>query len=495
MALAQPPWGHWPLFFIAGPVALWLWRAGERHQVRHRAQFAIGWAIGAGYFTVALHWIIEPFLVDAARHGWMAPFALVLLCGGLALFWGAAFALAAAMVRRVKITADWAGACALIVFWSLAEITRSYIFTGFPWALPVYGWLDTPVAQVGAVIGPYALSALTLTAMVFLGLRSLLFPGVSVALFALAWGYGTARLDSEAAQAAPDGAVVRVLQTAVDQNEKWAPENVRPNFDMLLQLSEAPPKEPGAMRPGVIVWPESAVTFILDRDAGAVEEIAARLPGREVATGALRHADGPFAEITRQSRWRNSLFMVGVDGGLSAPFDKVHLVPFGEYLPFDGFFNALGVVGLGSLGGGLVAGDAPVVMSPANAPAFAPLICYEMIFAGETMTASEGADWMVLVTNDSWFGGGAGLVQHLAKARMRAIETGAPIARSANAGISAIIDPFGRTGSTLEAGRQGFVDGALPRRVATAYRAYGEIFTTLALLLLVLAATAGRKTR
>ncbi|MEL6795033.1 MAG: apolipoprotein N-acyltransferase, partial [Pseudomonadota bacterium] len=343
------------------------------------------------------------------RHGWMAPFAAISLCGGLALFWGAAFALARAAARRIG-SAPLGAAALLAAFWTAGEIARSYIFTGFPWALFAYGWLDTPLAQTASVIGPYALSLATIAAALFLTVRPLAVPLAAIACLAAGWLWGETRLRSDAALAPADGAIVRVLQTAVDQNEKWAARNVRPNLEMLLDLSSRAADAATDSPPAVVVWPETAVTFLLDRDPDAAVEIAARLNGAEVATGTLRAADGPGAAVTDRTRWRNSLFLIRGDGALSTPFDKLHLVPFGEFLPFDSFFNSLGVVGLGSLGGGMVPGDAHMTIAPRAAPAFAPLICYEMIFPRETMKASDTAAWMVLVTNDSWFGGGAGLI-------------------------------------------------------------------------------------
>lgn len=500
LALAQPPIGFWPAIFLAGPAALWLWRAARGAPQPGRATFLTGWAFGTGHFALALHWIVEPFLVDAARHGWMAPFAAILLCGGLALFWGAAFRTADAVARRIATRGSFGDALLLTAVLALAEFARSSVFTGFPWALAVYGWVETPVAQTAALIGPYAITLLTLAVMFLFGARGagrlrLAPPVAALAIVATGWAWGAVRLASEEAAAAPDGPLVRAVQTAVDQNEKWAPENVTPNLRMLVELSTRPAAAPDEARPAIVVWPESAVTFLLARSPKALAEIAAAMGGGEVATGALRNADGPKAKVTDRSRWRNSFYLINNDGRLSEPYDKIHLVPFGEYMPFDSFFNKLGVVGLGSLGGGLVPGEAPVLFTPAGAPPFAPMICYEMIFPRETMAASEGADWMVLVTNDGWFGGNAGPAQHLAMAQMRAIETGLPVVRSANAGYSAVIDPFGRPLGRLQAGRTGVVDSNLPAPIATRYRTLSETLTTLILITMIPLSTSGRRQR
>lgn len=495
MGFAQPPWGLWPLFFLACPAALWLWRAALAAPRPGRASFWTGWAFGAGHFSVALHWIVEPFLVDAATHGWMAPFAFVILNGGLGLFWGTAFWSAGWVAGRADGPL-WKDALLLALAVVSAEFIRSWIFTGFPWALAVYGWIDTPVSQTGALIGPYAVTLLTFAAAFATGAggagwRRALGPVAAAALVTAGWGWGAWRLGSDAAQTPPSGPLIRVVQTHLHPDEKWAPGFARANLDMLLAASGGDLDEP----PAVTVWPESAVTFILDRAPEAVREIANRMNGGEVATGALRPVGSPATEISEATRWRNSLFLIQNDGTLSAPFDKIHLVPFGEYFPFDSFFNSLGVVGFGGMGGGLLPGDRPVAIQPAGAPAFAPLICYEMIFPRETMAAAEAtnADWMVLVTNDGWFGAYVGPMQHLAMARARAIETGLPIARSANSGVSAMIDPFGRHDGNYKPSETAVQDSNLPERRTTHYRAYGEAATTLVFLYLLIISTLGRK--
>lgn len=493
LSLAQPPFGLWPVLFVAGPLIFLLWRAAGASPSPGRAAFLVGWAAGAGFFAAALHWIVEPFLVDAARHGWMAPFALVLLSGGLALFWGGAFWLARRLDRLIG------GPLALAALWAGAEFARSYVLTGFPWALPVYAWTGTPVAQVSALVGPYGLSFLTLAAMtgpaaLFTGARGArrFAPALAAAaLLALGWGWGAARINGATP---PGGPEIRILQTAVDQREKWAGENVGPNLRMLMDLSTRPAATPPAVPPKIIVWPETATTVLIDADDRSRAAIRAELdaafagePGRgpAVALGSLRRApDGP----------RNSVFLLEAGGGLSAPFDKIHLVPFGEYMPLEGLLQRIGLGGLAGLAGGLTPGSAHRVIAPGGAPPFAPLICYEMIFPRETAAAADGAAWMTLATNDAWFGRWAGPEQHFAMARMRAIETGLPIARSANIGHSAMIDPYGRASELIEIGGAGVIDARLPDSVSPPpYRRWGEVFTTFMICAALGVATSDRR--
>lgn len=472
MALAQPPLGFWPAFFLAGPALYLLWGAAARASRPGRAAFAVGWAAGAAHFALALHWIVEPFLVDVARYGWMAPFALVGLSGGLALFWGAGFWLAGRCGRMI------CGPFALALFWAGGEFLRSWALTGFPWALPVYGWMETPLAQAAALTGPYGLSFLTLAAMLAPGAlferpRAILPAAVALPALAGLWIWGAARVP--ALQADESQPLIRIVQTDVNQADKWAIEQVKPGFEKLLALSSGPAAE----RPAVIVWPESAVTFPLDQAPGALTTIRERIGESALAVGSLRVDRKPGEPAPPDARWRNSLFLFE-KGELAPPFDKVHLVPFGEYMPLSALMSRFGIDGIAGRGAGIVAGETHVLMSPAGAPPFAPLICYEMIFPHETARAAEGAGWLVLVTNDGWFGDWAGPAQHFAMARMRAIETGLPVARSANSGRSAMIDPYGREIGALSAGREGVIDARLPNSlVTTSYLRHNELLTTL----------------
>lgn len=462
LGMAHTPFGIWPLAFIAGPVLCLLWRAG--------GGFGVGWVAGAAFFALTLHWIVEPFLVDAARYGWMAPFALVFMAGGLALFWGGAFWLAA-RIRR-------GGPAALALAWAGAEALRGWIFTGFPWVLPAYIWVDTPVAQLSSVFGPYGLSLLTLLAMVALGARSVRVtsPVVLLAVFGV-WIWG----DFRSAQPLDEtsGPMVRIIQPNIPQAQKWDPAYTRSNFDKTLALTAAPPQ--GETPPDIIIWPEVAVPFAIDQSPEAQAQIAIAAGGAPVLLGSL-------AESPETNRWRNALIALGRDGAPVARYDKSHLVPFGEYMPFGKTMEAIGVLALAGRGLGMEAGAPPRPVSLPDLPAFTPLICYEGVFPGEVRTAADGADWIVLITNDAWFGGWAGPAQHLAHARMRAIETGLPVARAANTGISTLISPYGGVGQTLSLNKSGYVDAKLPKPAAqTIYMQLGTIPSIFATFLTILA--------
>lgn len=447
LGLAHSPFGLWPLAFVAGPVLYRLWRRG--------GGFGVGWTAGAAFFALTLHWIVEPFLVDAPRYGWMAPFALVLMAGGLALFWGAAFWVASHARRG--------GPAALALAWGGAEALRGGVFTGFPWVLPAYIWVDTPVAQLASVVGPYGLSMMTLLLMLALGARPLKGNSSTVMALVLAsWIWGDFRVgDSNTANPATYAdetrPIVRIIQPNIAQSRKWDRAYTRLNFDSALALTSAASK--GARLPDVVIWPEVAVAFTIEDAAEARAEMAVASGGAPVILGSL--ARSPTAD-----RWRNSLFGMNGDGALAARYDKSHLVPFGEYMPFGGLMQRLGVLSLAGRGLGMEAGPPPEALSLNDLPPFVPLICYEGVFPREVRAGAQNAEWIVLITNDAWFGQWAGPAQHLAQAQFRAIETGLPVARAANTGISAMISPYGVALDTIHLGGYGYLDTTLPSPAA-----------------------------
>ena len=445
------------VLFVALPVLLWL-IDGARGV---RGAFAVGWLAGAGHFAAALFWIVEPFLIQPEVHGWMAPFALVGMAGGMALFWAVPFGLARAWPPGVG------RALALAALWTLSDYLRSHLFGGFPWGLVAYAWVETPVMQAAALFGPHLLGLLTLVAALLPGTRRRGAVAVAAALVAAGWGFGAWRLAQPVPVRDPPF-VVRLVQPDASQREKWQPGMEQLFYERHLALTAAPAER----RPDVTVWSETAVPFLLGRDRALLAESAgAAAPGRlilgirRVETG----ADGG-------ERWFNSLAVLGADGGTAAVYDKHHLVPFGEYVPLAGAVRRLGLPALTTLTDrGFAAGPGPTVVAVPGVPPFLPLICYEAIFP-HGLRAPEGRpEWLLQVTNDAWFGTAAGPYQHLAQARVRAIEQGLPLARAANTGISAMIDPYGRVLASLGLGETGQVDAVLPGPLSiTGYARLGD---------------------
>lgn len=470
LTAAQPPYGLWPLVFIAIPLLIRLIAA----RPGPRAAAWIGWIAGAAFFLSGLNWVASAFLVDAERHGWMAPFAVALLGGGLGLFWAGACALARAAARGAWL------ALALPASLLLAEALRGWIFTGFPWALSAYAWADAPVAQASALIGPFGLGLATLLAAAAPaapGRLRLATSAAALAALAGGWAYGTLRL-AEPAPARGDGAVIRIVQANVTQREKADRSRAREIFERHLALTRGADAD-------VILWPEAAVTFLIGESPEARAELAAATPaGGATILGALRvdRAKAP-------ARIHNSLFVFDDQGDVTGLHDKHHLVPFGEYAPFA---DTLAKIGFTSLAGGLRgfdAGPPARAVTGAGPPPFAPMICYEIVFPREVAAAAAGADWIAAITVDAWFGDSAGPRQHLAIARFRAIEQGLPVARAASTGISAMIDGKGRIVASIPLNEAGFIDAALPApEAATLYRTLGDAPALIAAALALLGA-------
>lgn len=479
VALGQVPFG---LQVLALPALCGLLHLLSREAAAPRA-FALALFAGAGHFALALNWIVNPFFVDPWVHGWMAPFAVVLLAFGLGLFWAGAAALAAALTvpGRLRLLA-------LVSALALADLLRGHVLTGFPWALFGHIPLDTPAEQLAALVGGYGMGATVLA----LAVLPLAWPrtGTAGALAAVAailvWGHARQGLEA----GPPPGGVVRLVQPAVVQSLKWDPQEARATFDGLLELTVAPPE---GVRPDLAIWPETAVPFLLTEGEGAA--LAMGSLGLPVAAG--------YQRVEEDRAW-NSLAIFGPGGSIGQSYDKIHLVPFGEYIPFgDLAFRLFGLRAFAAQQGfGYTAGQEArlVDFGPGLGPARV-LICYEAIFPEEIGTPDRPG-WLVQVTNDAWFGTLTGPWQHFALARLRAIEQGLPLVRAANTGISAVVTATGQVAADtsgkpalLGMGARGAVDAALPGALPPPpYARTGDLPLVLVLLAgLALAGLAGRR--
>ena len=439
---------------------------------RWRVAAATGWAFAFGQFLVGLHWIVYPFMVDPGDHLWQLPLALTLLPAGLGLF-GALGVLPALLARRPGT----ARLLLLAVGYGAAEWLRGHVLTGFPWNLPAYGWgASLAVMQSAALFGAYGLSLLTIllgVSLAELTRRRFVLPGAIVLVFLGLWGFGMSRLAHPAVMV--PGVTLRLVQPDVPQTEMHGIYRTR-NWQRLLRLS----RRPG--HPTHIIWPESAAAFPLARVPVALEQIAQlTADGAVLLTGAVRLDD--------QGRGFNSLYFFGPHGAPLGVYDKSHLVPFGEYVPFASLLRRLGITKLTEGELGFTPGDGLHRYAVPGAPSVTPLICYEDIFPG-AVTAKEGrSGWLVNITDDSWFGPWAGPAQHLLTARMRAIEEGLPMARAANTGISAMIDARGRIVGKLGLNQLGIVDAPLPAALnPTPYARFGD---SVFLVLLIMGAALG----
>ncbi|MFA3918558.1 apolipoprotein N-acyltransferase [Ruegeria hyattellae] len=421
----------------------------------------IGWAFGLGYFGLGLAWIVEPFLVDVPRHGWMAPFAMLLMAGGLALFWAAAF-WAAAGSRLGLVGRSW-----LLVFsWSLAEFARAYVLTGFPWAAFAQVWVDTSLAQSLAYIGPQGLAIATLAATLPLAALLTGTGGAALRLLNAAPALGLLALASYFSAGPPPATLtdktVRLVQPNAPQHLKWDPEHVPRFFRRQIEFTAAAPS------PDLIVWPETAVPTWLDEAESVFQTISDAATGVPVVLG-IRRYDA--------SHIYNSAIYLDGNGDLSGVYDKHHLVPFGEYVPLGDLLARVGIHGFAANAGqGFSAGPGPELLSLGPVGAALPLICYEAVFPQDVGGTSARPDMLLQLTNDAWFGSWSGPYQHLAQAKMRAIEQGLPMVRVANTGISAMIDPHGRTIAEIPLGVDGYIDADLPApRAPTFYAQSGDL--------------------
>lgn len=456
-ALALPPFDAWYAIFPAfALIAALVATAQTPKEAAWRA-----WAAGAGWFGLAMHWIVQPFFVDASATGWMAPFALVLLAGGLALFWALAGWIAG------RLCAPGAGrAMAFAGLVTLAEALRGYVFSGLPWAEPGHGLIASQALAVSAWGGPHVLTLLLLTissssAALFLARG----PALSGVPLALGLAIGIVPLGGPSPTLAPDAPVVRIVQINAPQHLKWERDMIPVFFDRGITLTQASPSPLGV--PDLVVWPETSLPQLLGRSEQARARIAEAAGPAQVLVGGQRYAG--FEP-------RNVLALLDPSGEITQVYDKHHLVPFGEYIPLRGLADRLGLQGLAQqMSGGYRPGPGPELMDLGDVGRAFPMICYEAIFSRYIRTVDR-PDFMVQVTNDAWFGSFAMPYQHLALAQLRAAEQGLPMIRAANTGVSAMIDAHGRVVEALAMNTHGVIDVALPPALSpTLYARIGDI--------------------
>jgi apolipoprotein N-acyltransferase len=465
--VALPPVNVWPAMFVTFPLLVWLLDGVKATGWRGvRTTFAVGWWFGFGYFLAGLYWIGAAFLVDAKTFGWLLPFAVTALPAGMALYTAAGFVAAWFL---------WTpGPFRILTFaatLSAAEWLRGHLFTGFPWN--TFGYALTaplPLAESAALFGVWGL---TFVAVAAFAAPAVLADGVrrGAAAVALAGGalaalaaYGASRLADNPTEMM-DGVHLRIMQPNVPQDDQFNYGARTPIMKRYVDMSQgrgAADRTPVGLN-GVthLIWPESAFPFFLIREPDALAAIAAMLPAEtSLIVGAARPAD-PVPG--RDWHAYNSVYVIDHTGSIRATYDKMHLVPFGEYLPFENLLTRIGLTQLTGVPGGFLPGRERRRMAVAGGPDMLPLVCYEAIFPGAAVPDGERPGWLLNLTNDAWFGLSAGPYQHFQQARVRAIEEGLPLIRAANSGISAVIDPVGRVVASLPLGHDGLLDSALPK--------------------------------
>ena len=470
VGLAQAPFDFPFALLIAFPVLVWLLDGtvppeGFRFLRRLLAPAWVGWCFGFGMYSAGFWWIGNAILVSAKDLSFLAPLAGPALAAGLALFVGAATAIARQFwtngVSRVLV---------LGAAWGLMEYARAHVLTGFPWNAIGYAAMPVPLLmQSVAALGLDAINVLTVwvaAAPALLVDRRTRVWGIvlPVLLLAAHAGFGWWRLDG--ASVADSGTRVRVVQPAVPQDEKWNGEQRLEIFRSLVELSTAREGEGEPGRPAdVVVWPETSIPFVLSETPEALAVLDDTLqPGQTLLAGGVR-AEG----LGEDRLWFNSLYAVDEEGRIAASRDKVHLVPFGEYVPRPDLLERFGLTRIVEAPGDFTPAQRRETLPVPGGPVFLPLICYEVIFPHGLGAVGEKATAILNITNDAWFGATPGPRQHMRQARLRAVETGLPLVRAANDGVSAVVDPYGRVVGGLAHGVRGAFEVELPGPIATPF--------------------------
>lgn len=444
---ALPPFFLFPMLIPAFAGLLWL----VANAPSGRRAAWDGWWWGLGHFTTGLYWFCIALLTDPEKFAWLIPFTLIGLNGLFALFPAfATFIFYRLRTRGLMVPLMFA------VIWTLVEYLRGHILTGFPWNLAGYAFAITDAsAQGAAYIGAYGLTFVAVLAACAPALwrapRGRAFTlacwfGIGLMTAGGAWRLSHAQVDFV------EGVKLRLVQANIAQHHKWDPARQMQAIDTYIRLSRAP----GYNDITHIIWPETAVPFVLDSGSPLLPLLRNVAPPQgALLTGTLRsEGEGEDWQI-----W-NSMIAITRGQGIATSYDKHHLVPFGEFVPLRGL---LPVEKITPGQKDFSRGPGPATLTLPGAPPVSPLICYEVIFPGEVIARSAPPEWMLNITNDAWFGNSTGPYQHFHMARMRAIEEGIPLVRAANTGISAVIDSYGRTVAVLPLGVQGYLDSPLPR--------------------------------
>lgn len=486
--LALPPFGFFAALFVSFTLLVWLLDGataapGAGFLRRLAPAFRIGWFFGFGYFVGGLWWLGNALLVEADDFAWALPLAVFGLPAFLALYYGFATALAR------LFWSDGMGRIAALAFaFGIGEWLRGTLFTGFPWNAVGYGAMPVPLlmqsAGVLGIAGINALAVFVFAAPALIGTRRGRGVGLTLAtlLFAAHVGYGYYALNLVPAPES-EATVIRLVQPVIDQAMKLDDSARAQIFERHLSLSGAAPEE-GGKRPDIIVWPETSIPFILTDNPDALVRIADVLADDQVLiAGAVRTES---AGTGKAPRYYNSIYTIDGKGQIIGAADKVHLVPFGEYMPYAEFFESLGVSAVAMPGGFSAAREHQLLN--ALGKGFYPLICYEAIFPSEINGSADTAAALLNVTNDGWFGNSPGPYQHFHQARLRAVERGLPLIRAANNGISAVVDAKGQVFSGLAHDVPGFVDATLPGRFVADERAKWQNWSFLVVVAILFAA-------
>ncbi len=486
-ALAMPPFDLVFLLFATFPILVWLMDGAASEPssgffAKLWDGFKPGFFFGFGYFFAGLWWIGNAFLVEAEDFLWALPIAITVVPFVLALFWGGATAFA-----RIFWSGDAGRLFMLAASFTLFEYLRGFVATGFPWN-PISGAaFFTPVMmQSASITGIYGMTAFAVFAFSTAGIivpgvdnqaRTRKFALMVSSVFVLAHaGYGVWRLQEATINFVPE-VELRLVQPNIDQRNKFDKDKEAGNFKTYMDLSVAKGKgdKNGLAGTTHLIWPESVFPYLLTQRRDTLAAIGSMLPeGTTLLTGAAR---AEAATSGGEGFVFNSVYVIDDKGEIVSAADKTHLVPFGEYVPFQSIARALGIRQLVNQDGGFEPGSSRKLLSTGIGPKILPLICYEIIFSGSLWNKQERPGWIMNLTNDAWYGNTPGPYQHLRQSVLRGVEEGLPVVRVANSGISGVYDAYGRVVKELELGQAGIIDTKLPTSLeVTFFKAWSGKF-------------------
>lgn len=509
-ALAFAPFFLSPVLLLTLPILIWLTgdnptdpepkpRLVLNSRMMRRGAWC-GWWFGFGIHTAGLYWIGNAFLVQAEAFAWLLPFAMVLLPTGLALFHSLALAVLAVIqgppLYRVL---------ALSAVLAASEWLRGTIFTGFPWNILGYA-LTQPIElmQLASVVGIHGLTLITVltlatpiavlaTPKLATGKQSwrpvlVRLTCFTVVPLAAMWGFGASALN-KAMPAGDDSVRLIVVQPSIRQKDKFDPQKWNQIFERHLALTRTKLTELGRKKDttDLVFWPEAAMPFLALRETSVTERIKELLPeDTYLVTGLLRavQIEGqPQGDI----KVFNSAVVYDATGKPVSIYDKHHLVPFGEYLPFQDELEAIGLEQLTRQRGGFAAGPkSGGSQELPNLGAVLFMICYEAIFPRYGFSERSRSRLLINLTNDAWFGNSSGPHQHFHQTRVRAVEQGSPLLRAANNGISGVIDARGRVVTSGRVNEVKVLISSLPGSIEpTIYSRFGNMSAALIFAILI----------
>jgi apolipoprotein N-acyltransferase len=477
--LGHAPFYLWPVTIIC--LALLMLRLDDAHEQERplRAAFWRGFAFALGYFLAGLYWIGSAFIARGPEFVPYMPFAILLMSAGLAVFWGVA-GLAYIRFSRGGVSSIWrAGIFASVFF--IVEFLRGHIFSGFPWNLPGYIFpAGKPISQIASIVGIYGITALVFILSAALALlierRQQWLPIVmSFVVLIACYGYGAVRLSASDIQYEAD-VKLRIVHANIPQRDKFDPNKYVSTANTYLQLS----RSAGFDDVTHIIWPEGAIPGLMLEDQGLMAAIDTMFRSGSgqgnkkppvFITQTLRAEPKPGSDkLAYYNAAAAVTFADGQPPTISPYYDKQKLVPFGEFIPGGNLLENIGLHSLSTALESMTPGKSGEVPALPGLPPASIQICYEIIFPGFTSRSQPQSgrppNWILNLSNDSWYGNSTGPRQHINQARYRAIEQGLPVVRATSGGVSGVIDPYGRQLNQLGPGEQGVIDARLPRPIA-----------------------------